>query len=148
MKMNPFVPTQEHLEYFYKEVLVPTYSDSGKTEEIEIGDGKTIDLPHRGTKKITLGVPEVFRNDGREYRPQQMFLNQNKGMKPLGKKFQKKQVQKRIDKATKMPDLSFSLEPVKLIKPKYGRLPTMLGIYNKGASRQKKDRKLNKFFNS
>ena len=123
LKMNPRVPTQEHLEYFYQTVLIPRYQD--KLVEYDVGGGESYEIPGIKYKKTTLRPDISFERGGKEYKPQQMFFEQNKGgaFRPLAKRFQKKQVDKRVAKATKMPKLSFSLEPVRLIKPRYGELP-------------------------
>lgn len=123
LKMNPLVPTQEHLEYFYQTVLLPRYRDD--LEEYDIGDGETYSIPKLSFNKTTIEVESEFERGDKVYRPQDMFFGQNKGkvFRPFGKRYQQQSVDKRIAKATKMPKLQFSLEPVKLIKPRYGKLP-------------------------
>ena len=123
LDMNPLVPTQEHLEYFYQTVLIPEYQE--ELEEYDVGGGETYEIPGIKYKKKTLKPDTTFERDGRKYRPKDMFLQQNEGkaFAPLASKFKKKNVDKRVAAATKMPKLRFSLEPVKLIKPRYGKLP-------------------------
>ena len=123
LERNPLVPTQEHLEYFYQTVLLPKYED--ELEEVDVGGGQTFKLPKLTYKQKTLKPDITFERGGNNYKPQQMFFKQNKGgaFKPLPKRFQQKQVDKRIAKAKKMPKLKFSLAPVRLVKPRYGTQP-------------------------
>lgn len=117
------MPTQEHLEYFYQTVLLPRYQD--ELEEVDVGGGETFKIPKLAYQQKTLKPDISFERGGNKYKPQKMFFDQNKGgaFKPLPKRFQQKQVDKRVAKAKKMPKLKFSLAPVKLIKPNYGKLP-------------------------
>jgi hypothetical protein len=124
LNMNPLVPTQEHLEYFYQTVLLPKYNKD-KLDEIDVGGGRSYKLPKLSFQETTLKPDNTFKRGGRKYRPKDMFFQQNdsKAFKPLGDKFKKKNVDKRIAAATMMPKLKFSLKPVKLIKPRYGKRP-------------------------
>jgi|TARA_R100000084_G_scaffold74563_1_gene33526 hypothetical protein len=123
LERNPLVPTQEHLEYFYQTVLLPKYAD--ELEEVDVGGGETSKIPKLTFKQRILRPDVTFERGGNKYKPQRMFFKQNKGraFKPLPKRFQQKQVDKRVAKAKKMPKLQFSLAPVKLIKPNYGNPP-------------------------
>ena len=123
LKLNPRVPTQEHLEYFYQTVLIPRYQD--ELEEYDVGGGKTYKIPGIKYKKKTLDPDITFERGGREYRPRDMFFQQNdsKAFAPLPNKFKQKNVDKRVKAATNIPKLQFSLKPVKLIKPRYGKQP-------------------------
>ena len=123
LNMNPRVPTQKHLEYFYQTVLLPRYNKD-KLEEIDVGGGESFKLPSLSFQEITLKPDDTFKRGGRKYRPMDMFFNQNDSIKPLKGKFKQKKVDKRIAKATKIPKLEFSLAPVALIKPRYGKPPT------------------------
>ena len=124
LNMNPLVPTQEHLEYFYQTVLLPKYNKD-KLDEIDVGGGRSYKLPELSFQKKTLKPDNTFERGGRKYRPMDMFFQQNdsKAFKPLGEEFKKKNVDRRVAAATKMPKLKFSLAPVKLIKPRYGKRP-------------------------
>ena len=126
LKLNPKVPKQKHLEYFYQTQTSPVYSKD-KTEKIDIGEGKTYDLPRLSIKTKTLGVPEKVQRkvDGktRTYFPRKMFMEQNKNLKPIQGKFAPKAVKDRVKKAAKLPKMSFSTKRVKLIKPMYGKAP-------------------------
>ena len=124
LNMNPLVPTQEHLEYFYQTVLLPKYNKD-KLEQIDVGDGRSYKLPELTFEKTTLKPDTKFERDGRKYRPRDMFFQQNdsKIFKPFQDEFKKRNVDKRVAAATQMPKLKFTLEPVKLIKPRYGKLP-------------------------
>jgi hypothetical protein len=124
LNMNPLVPTQEHLEYFYQTVLLPKYNKD-KLEQIDVGGGRSFKLPELSFQKTTLKPDTKFERGGRKYRPRDMFFQQNdsKAFKPLSDEFKKSNVDKRVAAATQMPKLKFTLEPVKLIKPRYGKLP-------------------------
>lgn len=122
--MNPLVPTQEHLEYFYQTVLIPKYNED-KLEQIDVGGDRSYNLPELSFRETTLKPESSFKRGGRKYRPKDMFFEQNdsKAFKPLSDEFKKKNVDKRVAAATMMPKLKFSLKPVKLIKPRYGKRP-------------------------
>lgn len=124
LNMNPLVPTQEHLEYFYQTVLLPKYHKD-KLEQIDVGDGRSYKLPELTFEKTTLKPDIKFERDGRKYRPRDMFFQQNdsNAFKPLSEEFKKRNVDERVAAATQMPKLKFSLKPVKLIKPRYGERP-------------------------
>lgn len=120
-------PTKKHLNYFRQEFLIPTLSED-KTELIDLGQGKKIRLPKYEYKTYTEKVPHRFTyksEDGkikRTYKPRKLFFNQNKGLKQATGKYRAKKIAKRVEKATKMPKMTFSLKPVALIKPKYGEV--------------------------
>ena len=124
LNMNPLVPTQEHLEYFYQTVLLPKYNED-KLEQIDVGGDRSYNLPELSFRETTLKPESRFKRGGRKYRPKDMFFEQNdsKAFKPLSDEFKKKNVDKRVAAATMMPKLKFSLKPVKLIKPRYGKRP-------------------------
>ena len=115
------VPTQSDLEYYYQEVLQPRYLE--KLTNVDIGKGKSAEIPKLEFERITLKPDDRFKRGGRTYRPRDMFLNQNNlpAFKKYAPEFRTKRVQQRIDKATKMPKLEFSLKTVELIKPRYGK---------------------------
>ena len=125
LNKNPMVPTQEHLEYFYQTVLLPRYNKD-KLEAIDVGGGESFKLPELSFQTQTLKPDIKFERDGRQYRPRDMFFQQNdsKIFKPFQDEFKKRNVDKRVAAATEMPKLKFSLAPVKLIKPRYGKRPT------------------------
>jgi len=115
------VPTQSDLEYYYQEVLQPRYLE--KLTNVDIGKGKSAEIPKLEFERITLKPDDRFKRGGRTYRPRDMFFNQNNlpAFKKYAPEFRTKRVQQRIDKATKMPKLEFSLKTVELIKPRYGK---------------------------
>ena len=127
LNMNPRVPTQEHLEYYYQNVLLPEYSED-ELEAIDVGQGRTAEVPKLSFKKKKLKPLERFERGGREYRPRDMFFEQNEGkaFRPYESKFKKRNVEARVEAARKIPKFKFSLKPVKLIKPRYGKLPKSL----------------------
>tara|TARA_B100000035_G_scaffold234142_1_gene202426 strand:+ start:366 stop:761 length:396 start_codon:yes stop_codon:yes gene_type:complete len=124
LKLNPSRPTSDHLRYFYDRAVIPSYSDKEKVK-IDIGQGKTYEIPKINYETKILKPPKRFSYGGRVYQPRKKFLNQNKGLKTSfkGTKFGKSAIANRVKKATKKPSLSFSLQPVALVKPTYGRTP-------------------------
>ena len=120
-------PTKEHLNYFRQEFLIPTLSED-KTELVDIGQGKTVRLPKYEWNTYKSIIPKRFTyqsEDGeikRSYKPRKLFFNQNKGLKRATGKYRADKIEKRIEAATQMPKMKFSLKPVKLIKPKYGEV--------------------------
>jgi hypothetical protein len=107
--------------------LIPTLSKK-KTEKIDLGQGKSIRLPKYEYKTYTEKVPRRFTyktKDGkieRTYRPRKLFFNQNKGLKRATGKYSSEEIKKRVEEATRMPEMTFSLKPVALIKPSYGEV--------------------------
>lgn len=127
LNKNPRVPTQEHLEYYYQNVLLPQYSED-EFDTIDVGQGQTAEVPKLTFKNETLKPPQSFERGGRKYRPRDMFFGQNSGraFRPYESKFKQRNVDERVKAAKTIPNLKFSLEPVKLIKPRYGKLPKSL----------------------
>lgn len=121
IKKNPRKIKGKNLRYFFEDRLKIKYTD--KDEEYDIGQGRTYDIPKIKYSQQTLKPLKEFKYGDREYRPQDAFYSQNdhKFFGKTPKRFQKKNVDKRIKRATKMPKLRFSLKPVKLVKPKYGK---------------------------
>lgn len=117
---NPRVPTQENLEYFYQEVLLPKY-DEDKTDRIDIGQGKSWEIPELTYDTHTLKPDHTFERGGLKWRPRKMFLNQNKAeaFREWDNQFKPSNVEKRREAVKKIPNLEFSLKEVKLIKPMY-----------------------------
>ena len=120
-------PTRKHLNYFRQEFLIPSLSKK-KTEKINLGQGRSIRLPKYEYKTYTEKVPKRFTyksEDGkieRTYKPRKLFFNQNKGLKRATGKYRAEEIEKRVEEATKMPEMTFSLKPVALIKPSYGEV--------------------------
>lgn len=117
---NPRVPTQENLEYFYQQVLLPKYSDD-KTDSIDIGDGQTFDIPELTYETKVLKPDSTFERGDLKWKPRQMFLNQNKAeaFREWGDKFKPSNVEQRREAVKSIPSLEFSMQEVKLIKPIY-----------------------------
>tara|TARA_A100001201_G_scaffold142731_1_gene141782 strand:- start:2327 stop:2719 length:393 start_codon:yes stop_codon:yes gene_type:complete len=119
-------PTQEHLDYFRQEFLIPTISK--KKETIKLGKGRKVKLPKYEYSTYTEKIPKRFTyksEDGkikRTYRPRKLFFNQNKGLQRATGKYSSQEIEKRVEAATKMPEMNFSLKPVALIKPSYGEV--------------------------
>lgn len=120
-------PTKEHLDYFRQEFLIPTLSED-MTELIDVGQGRQVRLPKYEWNTYQSTVPKRFTyesEDGsikRSYKPRKLFFNQNKGLKTATGKYRAAKVEKRIEAATQLPKMKFSLKPVALIKPKYGEV--------------------------
>ena len=124
LKLNAARPTSDHLRYFFDRVVVPTYHKT-KTKSYDVGQGNKVEIPKIAYNEKVLKPPERFVYGGRVYNPRKKFLEQNKGLKTSfkGTKFGKSEIANRVKKATKKPSLSFSLQPVALVKPTYGRTP-------------------------
>ena len=122
---NPRNPSVQDLRYFAQEYLVPVYT--GKKDKVKLGDGSTGEVDEvRYEYRDTL-PPKKFRYKGRLFKPREMFLNQNEDLQKTTGIYRPKKVKKFFDKATKMPELSFSTTPVELIKPSYGDVkPTFM----------------------
>lgn len=120
IKRNPRVPTQENLEYFYQQVLLPKYSDD-KTDAIDIGQGKSYDVPELSYETKTLKPDSTFERGKLRWKPREMFLEQNKAeaFRDYGDKFKPSNVEQRREAVKKIPSLEFSLQEVKLLKPMY-----------------------------
>lgn len=114
-------PSQKHLDYFAQDFLIPTLSDK-RTELIDIGKGKAVRLPKYEYSTYTSKLPKRFSYKDRKWKPRKMFFNQRKGFKKITGRYSQKKVNEAIKKATKMPEMTFSLKPVALIKPSYGEV--------------------------
>lgn len=118
---NPWKPTRDNLEYFYQQVLLPKY-DEDKLDKIDLGQGKSYELPSLTYEERTLKPDLTFERGGRTYRPQDMFLKQNATFKKYADKYKQRRIDRRIKTHAKtLPNLQFSLQEVELIKPRYGK---------------------------
>ena len=119
---NPREITDDHLKYFYQEVLLPEY-DEDKKDAVDIGQGESYDLPELDYKRKTLRPDSSFERGDRKWKPSQMFLGQNdaEAFRKYDKKYKKANVEKRREAVKEVPNLQFSLQEVKLVKPKHQR---------------------------
>lgn len=120
---NPRRATQKHLEYYYQEVLLPKY-DKDKLDRVDIGQGESYKLPELSFETKTLKPDSTFERGGRKWKPRQMFLQQNdtSAFRKYEGKYREKRVEARKEAVKKIPNLQFSLKPVQLIKPRYGKV--------------------------
>lgn len=127
-RRNPRKLTQKNLEYFFQHVLMPQYSDT-EMESVDIGKGKSYDIPKLNFKQLTLKPDRTFEHGGLSWRPRDMFMQQNDGLKQIDGKFTKGAVARRVKAVKKTPSqirrdvVSFSMKPVELIKPSYNTYP-------------------------
>lgn len=117
--MNPRVPTTENLKFFYSQILQPKYLE--EKESIDIGQGKSFEIPKVDYETKILRPDSTFERGGREYRPRNMFLQQNAGeaFKAPEEKYIEANVEARQKAVKAIPNLQFSLQEVELIKPQY-----------------------------
>lgn len=115
---NPRNPSIDDLRYFASEYLVPVYP--GGTQLVDVGGGETGRVDKVRYEYRDTMPPKTFEYKGEVFKPRQMFLDQNKGLKKTTGKYREGKVRKAIDKATEMPTFNFALNPVELIKPSYG----------------------------
>tara|TARA_R100000900_G_scaffold106982_1_gene83021 strand:- start:167 stop:547 length:381 start_codon:yes stop_codon:yes gene_type:complete len=120
---NPRQPTQEHLEYYYQQVLLPKY-DKDNLVSVDLGGGKSYKLPELSFDTRTLKPDKTFERGGLKWNPQEMFLRQNEtsAFREYADKYKETNVEARREAVKKIPNLEFSLKPVQLIKPRYGKI--------------------------
>lgn len=122
---NPRNPSIQDLRFFAQEYIVPVYT--GKKVDVDIGDGRTGEVQEIKYEYRDTLPPKEFEYRGRVFKPRKMFLKQNKDLQTTTGIYREKKVTKFFDKATKLPELTFSTTPVKLIKPSYGDVqPTLM----------------------
>lgn len=119
---NPRKITDDHLKYFYQEVLLPQYDEDEK-DDVDIGQGKSYDLPELSYKRKTLRPDQSFERGDRKWKPSRMFREQNdaKAFREYDAKYTKANVEKRRDAVKEVPNMQFSLQEVKLVKPQHQR---------------------------
>ena len=119
---NPRKITDDHLKYFYQEVLLPQYDEDEK-DDVDIGQGKSYDLPELSYKRTTLRPAQSFERGDRKWKPSRMFREQNdaKAFREYDAKYTKANVEKRRDAVKEVPNMQFSLQEVKLVKPQHQR---------------------------
>ena len=116
---NPRNPSIEDLRYFATEYLVPTYPE-GQTMLVEVGQGETARVDKVVYEYRDTIPPKTFEYKGEVFKPREMFLNQNDGLKKTKGKYKKGKIEKFVEETTQMPTFNFALNPVELIKPSYG----------------------------
>ena len=132
-RRNPLKIKPNDAHYFDTSILRPHFSDT-KTKRVQIPGVKAIEAPVYRTGQQHIGVADPFelvvqkKNKARgikeikhKFDPMQQFLGQNKDLKRIRGKYKQKNVDKRVRQAKRQPKMSFSQEPVKLIKPRYGK---------------------------
>tara|TARA_B100000214_G_scaffold74135_1_gene49863 strand:+ start:278 stop:718 length:441 start_codon:yes stop_codon:yes gene_type:complete len=132
-RRNPLKIKPNDAHYFTAQILRPHFSDT-KTTRVKIPGVKAIQAPVFKKGRQTLGVADPFelvtqeanrRGNVKEikhkFNPMKQFLGQNKDLERIRGKYKQKNVDKRVRQAKRQPKMSFSQEPVKLVKPRYGK---------------------------
>jgi len=128
-------PTKKHLNKYVQKHTYSERSKSGKKENVDIGQGRTISMDRLKIKTKTLTAPEQYNyivqkgtkkqpEIKRTYRPRDMYFGQNDNLPKAKGKFNRKKVKNRVKAATAMPKFEFDYsKPIKIVKPTYGKPP-------------------------